>query len=313
MKHILEEAAGDLLRRAEALEPVRCGVVYPCETGALQAALSAQAQGLLIPVLLGPAARLQEIAAAADLDLSGVEIIDIANDRQAAETAARMAAQHELEALMKGSLHTDELMRAILAEPDLRTGRRMSHVYHFRLPAYPKPLLVSDCALNIKPDLSTKADIVQNTIDLAHVLGNPLPKVAILSAVETVTPAIPSTLDAAALCKMADRKQITGALLDGPLAFDNAVSPEAVRIKGICSPVAGEADILIVPDLEAGNMLGKQLEYFAGAHTAGIVVGARVPLALTSRADSVLTRTVSALLVKLLAHHYRENPPAKAR
>jgi len=216
-----------------------------------------------------------------------------------------LAALGDVGMLMKGSLHTDELMHAVLSSPALRTGRRMSHVFRFDIPLYPKPLLITDAALNIRPTLAEKADIIQNAIDFARILGVEQPKVAILSAVETVSPNIPSTLDAAALCKMADRRQITGGLLDGPLAFDNAISAQAALIKQIASPVAGQADILAVPDLESGNMLAKQLEYLAGATGSGVVLGARVPIALTSRADGPLARVSSALLAKLIAHHGR--------
>lgn len=220
-----------------------------------------------------------------------------------------MAAAGEVEALMKGSLHTDELMAAVVHCPALRTKRRLSHVFHLDVPMYHKVLLLTDAALNIAPDLLEKADILQNVIQLAHALGTAEPKVAILSAVETVNPKIASTLDAAALCKMVDRRQITGAIVDGPLAFDNAISADAARIKGITSVVAGHADILMVPDLESGNMLAKQFEYLAGASTCGVVLGARVPIALTSRADGPVARVASAALVKLLAHEYRKNTP----
>ena len=209
--------------------------------------------------------------------------------------------------LMKGSLHTDELMKAVLAEPALRTGRRLSHVFRFEVPTYPKPLLVTDAAINIRPTLEEKADILRNVIDLAHLLGVSLPKVALLSAVETVTPSIASTLDAAALCKMADRGQIKGALLDGPLAFDNAISSEAAQIKNLVSNVAGDADVLMVPDLESGNMLAKQLEYLAGAASCGVVLGARVPIALTSRADAPVQRRASAALAVLVASRRAES------
>jgi phosphate acetyltransferase len=219
-----------------------------------------------------------------------------------------MAAQGKVEILMKGSLHTDELLHAVLSQPNLRTGRRMSHVFRFDVPLYPKPLLVTDAALNIFPTLLEKADIIQNAIDFAHIMGTALPKVAILSALETVNPAIPSTLDAASLCKMAQRGQIRGGILDGPLAFDNAISAHAAQIKHIESPVAGDADILVAPDLESGNMLAKQLEYLAGASGSGIVMGARVPIALTSRADSATVRVASALLALLCAHHLRTDP-----
>jgi phosphate acetyltransferase len=220
-----------------------------------------------------------------------------------------MAGAGEVEALMKGSLHTDELMHAVVAQKALRTKRRFSHVFRFDVPLYSKPIMITDAALNIAPTLMEKRDIIQNAIDLAVLLGCEEPRVAILSAVESINPSIPSTLDAAALCKMADRGQIQGGVLDGPLAFDNAVSPEALKIKSILSPVAGQADILMVPDLESGNMLSKQLEYLAGASGSGVVVGARVPIALTSRADGPRARAASALLVKRIAHQYRLNRP----
>jgi phosphate acetyltransferase len=230
----------------------------------------------------------------------------VEHSHAAAEAAVAMARAGEVESLMKGSLHTDELMAAVVpSATGLRTARRISHVFVMDVPAYPRLLLVTDAAINIDPDIEVKADICQNAIDLAHVLGIAEPKVAILSAVETVTLKIPSTLDAAALCKMADRGQITGGLLDGPLAFDNAISVEAARAKGISSKVAGHADILLVPDLEAGNMIAKQLQYFAGAESAGIVLGARVPIVLTSRADNVRTRLASAAVLKLVAHDRR--------
>ena len=298
-----------LFRRAENLAPVRCAMVHPCDHASLEGIIAAAQHQLVIPVLIGPKAKIEAVAAEHGFDISGFELIDEPFSHAAAERAAIMAAHGEVEALMKGSLHTDELMHAVLRERSLRTKRRMSHVFHFDLPAYDKPILITDAALNILPSLQDKADITQNAIDVAHILGVAEPKVAILAAVETVSPEMQSTIDAAALCKMADRKQITGALLDGPLAFDNAISPKAVKIKGIESKVAGQADILVVPDLEAGNMLAKQLEYFGAADSAGIVVGARVPIALTSRSDSTDTRLASMLLVQLVAHHYRQNPP----
>ena len=305
--HLFDPQArfGSLLERVRTLAPVRCAVVHPCDAESLKGALDAAAHGLIIPVLIAPAARLRALALEAGVSLDGVDIIDVAHSHAAAERGAAMAGAGEVEILMKGSLHTDELMQAILATRSLRTRRRLSHVFRLDVPMYDKVLLISDAALNIHPTLLEKADIVQNAIDLAHALGNPEPKVAILSAVETVTPKIASTIDAAALCKMADRGQITGALLDGPLAFDNAISPAAVRIKGIRSAVAGQADILIVPDLESGNMLAKQLEYLAGASTCGVVLGATVPIALTSRADDASSRVASAAMALLLAHHYR--------
>lgn len=298
-----------LFRRAAQLPPVRCAVVHPCDHASLDGVLAAVQHGLLDPVLVGPQARIRAVAAEHGFDIGALAVSDAPFSHAAAERAAQMAACGEVEALMKGSLHTDELMRAVLRARPLRTERRMSHVFHFDLPAYHKPILITDAALNIMPTLRNKADITQNAIDLARILGVETPKVALLSAVETVNPEMQSTLDAAALCKMADRKQIRGGLLDGPLAFDNAVSPKAVAIKGIESPVAGQADILVAPDLEAGNMLAKQLEYFGNADSAGLVMGARVPIALTSRADSTATRLASLLLVQLVAHHYRQHPP----
>ena len=298
-----------LFRRAAQLPPVRCAVAHPCDHASLDGVMAAVQNGLLEPVLLGPKARIQSVADEHGFDIGAFELVDEPFSHASAERAALMAARGEVEAMMKGSLHTDELMHAILRERPLRTSRRMSHVFHFDLAAYSKPILITDAALNILPSLMEKADITQNAIDVARILGVEQPKVAILSAVETVNPDITSTLDAAALCKMADRKQITGGILDGPLAFDNAISSEAAAIKGIDSPVAGQADILVVPDLQAGNMLAKQLEYFGNAKSAGIVVGARVPIALTSRSDSTDTRLASMLLVQLVAHHYRQNPP----
>ncbi len=281
--------------------PVSCAVVHPCDEGSLRGALESWQQGLIVPVLVGPAARIRALAASLNLSLADVQLRDVPHSHGAAAEGAAMAARGEVGMLMKGSLHTDELMQAVLAEPRLRTGRRMSHVFRFEVPAYPKPLLVTDAAINIAPTLEEKADIVRNAVDLAHALGVALPRVAILSAIETVTPRIASTLDAAALCKMADRGQIVGALLDGPLAFDNAISAEAARLKGIDSPVSGQADVLVVPDLESGNMLAKQLDYLAGASSCGVVLGARVPIALTSRADSATSRVASATLAAIVA------------
>ena len=295
-----------LLALGEHLEPVTCGVVHPCDLESLQGALQAQASGLIHAVLIAPVTKLRTLAQAHGLSLEAVQIVDVAHSHEAAEVAARMAGEGKLEALMKGSLHTDELIHAVVTNPALRTGRRMSHVFRFEAPMYPKPLYITDAALNIAPNLLDKADIVQNAIDFAAIMGVENPKVAILAAVETVNPNMPSTLDAAALCKMADRGQIRGGLLDGPLAFDNAVSTHAAEIKHIASQVAGQADILLAPDLESGNMVAKQLEYLAGASSAGVVLGARVPIALTSRADTAMTRAASALLAKLIAHHNRK-------
>ncbi|KAB2896602.1 MAG: bifunctional enoyl-CoA hydratase/phosphate acetyltransferase, partial [Burkholderiaceae bacterium] len=295
----------ELLALADGMPAVRCAVVHPCDAGSLSGALDAARHGLIVPVLIGPEARIRAVADEAGLDLAGVEILAVEHSHAAAERAAGMAARREVDVLMKGSLHTDELLKAVLAEPALRTGRRMSHVFRFDVPLYPKPLLITDAALNIRPSLTEKVDIIQNAIDFARVLGVATPKVAILSAVETVNPGIPSTLDAAALCKMADRGQIQGGVLDGPLAFDNAISAEAAEIKHIASAVAGDADILAVPDLESGNMLAKQLEYLAGASGSGLVLGARVPIALTSRADGPMVRVASALLATLAAYEAR--------
>jgi phosphate acetyltransferase len=298
-----------LLAKGQGMAAVRCAVVHPCDAESLCGAIDAANYGLIVPVLIGPQAKIEKMAEAAGLDISNIELIAVPHSHAAAEKAAEMAAKGDVEVLMKGSLHTDELLHAVLAQPALRTGRRMSHVFRFDVPMYPKPLIVTDAALNIRPSLKEKVDIVQNAIDFAHILGLPHPKVAILSAVETVNADMPSTLDAAALCKMADRGQIRGGILDGPLAFDNAISMHAAHIKNIVSEVAGDADILAVPDLESGNMLAKQLEYLAGATGAGLVLGARVPIALTSRADGPTTRVASALLALLAAHHARAQMP----
>ena len=301
-----------LLDQVQGLDFVRCGVVHPCDAGSLSGAMDATNHGLIKPVLIGPEGRIRHVAEEAGISLQGVEIISVEHSHAAAEMAAEMAANKEVEILMKGSLHTDELLKAVLSHKALRTGRRLSHVFRFDVPLYPKPLIITDAAINIEPTLQEKVDIVQNAIDFARVMGIETPKVAILSAVETVTASIPSTLDAAALCKMADRGQITGGLLDGPLAFDNAVSPDAVQIKGIVSEVAGQADILAVPDLESGNMIAKQLEYLAGASGSGLVLGARVPIALTSRADGPMARVASTVLAVLAAHDNRRKNQANA-
>ena len=303
-----EQRHANLLALGAELEPVRCGVVHPCDADSLQGAMDAHHAGLIQAVLIAPEKKLRAVAAEAGIDLTGIEVIHVEHSHAAADLAAQMAADKKLEALMKGSLHTDELIHAVVSQKGLRTGRRMSHVFRFEAPMYPKPLYITDAALNIAPTLAEKADIVQNAILFAQIMGVATPKVAILSAVETVNPNIPSTLDAAALCKMADRGQIKGGLLDGPLAFDNAVSSHAAEIKHIESAVAGQADILVAPDLESGNMMAKQLEYLAGASGSGVVLGARVPIALTSRADTATTRSASALLAKLIAHHYRTHP-----
>ena len=299
-----------LIAHVQAMEPVRMAVVHPCDALSLAGAIDARDAGIIRPVLVAPRARLQAAAAAAGIDLDGIQCIDVPHSHAAAAEAAAMASRGEVDALMKGSLHSDELMAAIVpTAAGLRTKRRITHCFVMETPAYPRPFIITDAAINIAPTLDDKADIVRNAIDLAHVIGVAEPKVAILAAVETVNSRMPSTLDAAALCKMADRGQITGGLLDGPLAFDNAVSPEAARVKGIVSAVAGRADILVVPDLESGNMLAKQLEYMGHADSAGIVLGARVPIVLTSRSDSRRSRLASCALALLLAHHYRTSPP----
>ena len=293
----------DLIRATKDLAAIRTAVVHPCDELSLGGALAAADKAIIHPVLIGPKPKIEATAAQIGRDLTGIEIIDTPHSHAAAETAVALAREGSVDMLMKGKLHTDELLRPILnKETGLRTERRLTHVFALDVPHYPKPLLVSDAAINIAPTLQTKRDIVQNAIDLARAIGISVPKVAILSAVETVTATLPSTLDAAALCKMADRGQITGGVLDGPLAFDNAVSKAAAETKGITSAVAGDADILVVPDLEAGNMVAKQLIYLAGAEAAGLVLGARVPIVLTSRADGVLSRLASAAMAQLFVH-----------
>ena len=295
-----------LVQQARGLDPIRTAVVDPVDTVSLLGAVEAAKAKLIIPVLVGPEGKIRAAAEQAKLDLSGYELVPTEHSHEAAAAAVALARDRKVEALMKGSLHTDEFMGAIVHEEKLRTARRMSHVFVIDAPGYPRPLFVTDAAINIYPTLEDKVDIIQNAIELAHALGLQLPKVAILSAVETVSSKIKSTLDAAALCKMADRRQITGGILDGPLAFDNAVSEEAAKTKGIVSPVAGQADIFVVPDIEAGNMLAKQLEYLAEAEIAGIVLGARVPIILTSRADKTLARLGSCAIALLLARHKTE-------
>ncbi|WP_239113289.1 bifunctional enoyl-CoA hydratase/phosphate acetyltransferase [Shimia biformata] len=294
----------DILAATEHLDPILTAIVHPCDEASLAGALVARDRGLITPILVGPATKIISTAEAAGLDLDHLEIVDAAHSHDAAAQAVRLVREGKAEAIMKGALHTDEVMAEIVhKERGLRTGRRMSHVFVLDVPTYPKPLLITDAAINIFPDLECKADIAQNAIELAHALQVELPKVAILSAVETIYPKIPSTVEAGALCKMADRDQIKGGLLDGPLAFDNAISKRAAKAKGIKSDVAGDADILLAPDLEAGNMIAKQLMYLAGADSAGIVLGARVPVMLTSRADGTLSRVVSAALAQLFVRH----------
>lgn len=295
-----------LLARCEGLAPVPTAVAHPCEATALAGAIEAAARNLITPFLVGPAAKIAETAAEAQLDISNLEIVDVPHSHESAAKAVALIREGKAEILMKGSLHTDELMSAIVSrEGGLRTGRRISHVFIMDVPTYHKVLIVTDAAINIAPTLEDKIDICQNAIDLAISLGLEKPKVAILAAVETVTSKMPATIDAAALCKMAERGQIKGALLDGPLAFDNAISSEAAETKGIKSAVAGDPDILLAPDLEAGNILAKQLTFLANADSAGMVLGARVPVILTSRADSVRSRIASCAVAKLVAHARR--------
>jgi phosphate acetyltransferase len=306
------DSFGLLFDAVQTLEPVPTAVVHPVDQVSLQGAMEAAADGFIEPILVGPATRIRAVADELGVDLGGTEVIDVAHSHAAAERAVALIREGRAEILMKGSLHTDEVLSAVLDKVNgIRTARRISHIFVMDVPTYPKLLLVSDAAVNIAPDLEAKADICQNAIDLAHTLGVEYPKVAILSAVETIRPKIQSTLDAAALCKMAERGQIQGGVLDGPLAMDNAINPEAARIKKIASPVAGVADVLIVPDLEAGNILAKQLIFLADAEAAGVVLGARVPLVLTSRADSVRTRRASAAVAVLHAHAVRQGLKAK--
>ncbi len=291
-----------LLERARQLPPIPVAVCYPLTKVALAGALESAVCDVIRPILVGPKEKIKNLAKAEGFDISSCEMIDAEDEIQSAKISVELCRSKVADALMKGSLHTDAFMRPVLAkETGLRTLRRISHSFVMETPAYDRILLITDAAINILPSLDDKVDIVQNAIDLAHVLGVPMPKVAILSAVETVQSSIVSTIHAAALCKMADRGQITGGILDGPLAFDTAVSPEAMKIKHLVSAVAGQADIVVVPDLESGNMLAKQLEYLGGASLAGIVTGASVPIILTSRADSAKTRMTSAA-VALLMH-----------
>jgi len=301
-------SGSDFVAAAARFGPLSTAVVHPCDAPSLAATLAARDRGLIDPVLVGPAARIQDVAAAAGLDLGGIRLESAAHSHAAAAAAVDLVRRAEVRALMKGSLHTDELMAEVVRkDAGLRTARRLSHVFVMLVPSYGRPLLVTDGAVNIDPTLEDKVDIVQNAIDLARALGIAAPRVAILSAVETVTSKLRSTIDAAALCKMADRGQITGGVLDGPLAFDNAVSVEAARTKGIDSPVAGRADILVAPDLESGNIIAKQFEYFASARAGGVVLGGRVPIILSSRADSLESRVLSCA-VAVLAAHARSTP-----
>jgi len=297
-----------LLARCESLAAVPTAVAHPCEASALAGATEAAKLGLIVPLLVGPAAKIAEIADSAGIDLDTFQIIDVPHSNAAAAKAVELVREGKAEILMKGSLHTDELMGAVVSrERGLRTDRRISHVFVMDVPTYSKVLIVTDAAINIAPTLEDKVDICQNAIDLAISLGLEKPKVAILAAVETVTSKMPATIDAAALCKMAERGQINGGILDGPLAFDNAISKEAAETKGIKSVVAGDPDILLAPDLEAGNILAKLLSFLANADSAGMVLGARVPVVLTSRADSVRAKIASCAVAKLVAHARRSS------
>jgi phosphotransacetylase len=299
-----------LLAKCEGLAPVVTAVVHPCDVVALQAAAEAAKRGLITPILVGPEAKIRAVAQTAAVDISAYRLEPAPHSHAAAALGVALVRAGQAQLLMKGSLHTDELMHEAMAQDTgLRTARRISHVYIMDVPRYPRPLFITDAAINIAPSLEDKRDIVQNAIDLAYVLGVAQPRVAILSAVETVTSKLQSTLDAAALCKMADRGQITGGVLDGPLAFDNAISPDAAAEKGIVSAVAGQADIVVVPDLVSGNILAKQLTFLAGADAAGVVAGARVPIILTSRADAETARIASCAVAVLMAHAARDAAP----
>jgi phosphate acetyltransferase len=298
-----------LIEKARGVEPAPAAVAFPCDESSLRGAVEASRMGLMKAILVGPRARIQDVARKAKIDIAEFELVDTEDDEAAAAAAAvRLASEGRAQMLMKGSLHTDQIMAAVVRrEAGLRTSRRISHVFVMDVPAIDRAIMVTDAAINIFPTLEDKVDIVQNVIDLCHALGRPRPLVAILSAMETVNPKVPSTIEAAALCKMADRGQITGAILDGPLALDNAIDLAAARIKKIDSPVAGKADVLVVPDLEAGNMLAKSLSFMANADAAGIVLGARVPIILTSRADSVTTRLASCAVAALVVDARRHD------
>jgi phosphate acetyltransferase len=301
-KEIVHEKYERLVKAAQAQDTIKVAVAHPCDDVSLRGAVEAARLHLIEPILVGPAERIRGVARRAGLDISALEIVDAEHSTDSAEKAVALVTAGRVEGLMKGSLHTDELMKAVVSRHGgIRTARRISHCFIMDVPGHPDALIITDAAINIAPTLDDKVDIIQNAIDLAHAMGVPEVRVAILSAVETVTAKVPSTIEAAALCKMAERGQITGALLDGPLALDNAISPEAAAVKKISSPVAGRANILVVPDLEAGNMLAKSLSFLAQADGAGIVLGARVPIILTSRADSVLTRLASCAVAVMVA------------
>jgi phosphate acetyltransferase len=297
-----------LIDRCKKLPPTPTAVAHPCDQSSLEGAADAAKLGLIAPILVGPKARIEAVAAQFRINIAKLTIVDAEHSQASAEKAVQLVREGKAEALMKGSLHTDELMAAVVRrDTGLRTARRISHCFVLDVPGHAEPLIITDAAVNIAPTLRDKIDIVQNAIDLAHALGSNDVRVAILSAMETVNPDVPSTIEAAALCKMADRGQITGAVLDGPLALDNAINLQAAKIKKISSPVAGRANVLVVPDLEAGNMLAKSLTFLAGADAAGIVLGARVPVILTSRADSVIARLASCAVAALVANARRES------
>ena len=300
-----------LVHAARQLPPVTTAVAHPCDRISIEGMVEAAKLGLIAPILVGPPARIREAAQQAEADISGFPLVESAHSHDSAAKAVELVRQGKAEALMKGSLHTDELMGAVVArETGIRTARRISHCFVMDVPDHKDPLIITDAAVNIAPSLADKVDIVQNAIDLGRALGFPEVRVAIMSAMETVNPAVPSTIEAAALCKMAERGQITGGILDGPLALDNAINVEAAVIKHIVSPVAGRANVLVVPDLESGNMLAKSLSFLAGAAAAGIVLGARVPIILTSRADSVITRLASCAVASLVAEARRRSAAA---
>src|ERR1700757_2381536 len=302
-----------LIAKAKQVAPAQTIVVHPCDEGSLRGPVEAAELGIIKPILVGPAAKIEKVASEHGIEIGGFQVVDAPHSEAAAERAVEMVHEGKGELLMKGSLHTDELMRAVTnSKTGLRTARRISHVFIMDVPTYPETLFVTDAAINIVPDLDAKRDIIQNAVDLFTQVGLGTPRVAILSAVETVTSKIPSTIEAAALCKMADRGQITGGILDGPLAFDNAIDPEAAKIKGIQSAVAGRAQILVVPVTEAGTILAKNLSFLAKADSAGLVLGARVPIVLTSRADSVRSRMASCGVAVLYAHARRTNAPLPA-
>ena len=303
-----------LIAAAQKEATIKVAIVHPCDDVSLRGAVEAKNLRLIEPILVGPTERVRAVAAQSGIDIEGIEIVNSAHSHDSAAKAVELVAAGRVEALMKGSLHTDELMSAVVSnQSGIRTARRISHCFIMDVPGRSEPLIITDAAVNIAPDLDEKVDIIQNAIDLAHALGAAEVRVAILSAMETVTAKVPSTIEAAALCKMAERGQITGALLDGPLALDNAISPEAAAIKKIVSPVAGCANVLVVPDLEAGNMLAKSLSFLAQAEAAGIVLGARVPIILTSRADSLVTRVASCAVAVMLAAARRKSAPSAIR